>query len=330
MDGQAESAPESGGLTDLASFLSDTPAKEPIDKKEAPAEDSPDEPDTEDEATDQPDESEDDPEQSEDESEEEVAASPKPDQKVKIPVLDENGKETGETEEVTTGELIKGHLRQADYTRKTQALAERETQAVTFFTQKHDEITQQYAQKAELVMSATQRMLGLRSSAEMAQLARDDPATWVAESQRQQQINEFLGSLDNEIKSERTQAQKRAEDSQAQTIAQLRKQSWSELEKAKIDEPALRNIYTNVMKTYGYKPEEMGGINDHRLVLALRDAVAYRELKAKVPEVTRKVQEAPRLPNKQASPVQERQRKELDSRFKGGRAKLNDLAAYLN
>lgn len=331
LDGHADSAPETGGLSDLASFLSDTPAKEPKDKEEAPAEDSPaPEADTEDEATDQPDESEDDPEQSEDESEEEVAASPTPDQKVKIPVLDENGKETGETEEVTTGELIKGHLRQADYTRKTQALAERETQAVTFFTQRDGERTQEYVQKTELVMSAAQRMLGLRSSAEMTQLSRDDPSAWVAEIQRQQQINEFLGSLDNEIKSERTQAQKRAEDSQAQTIAQLRKQSWSELEKAKIDEPALRNIYTSVMKTYGYGPQEMSGINDHRLVLALRDAVAYRELKAKVPEVTKKAQEAPRLPNKQASPVQERQRKELDSRFKGGRAKLNDLAAYLN
>lgn len=331
MDGHADSAPESGGLNDLASFLADTPETAPVAKKEAPAEESPaPEADTEDEAQDQPDESEDDPEKSEDESEEEVAASPKPDQKVKIPVLDENGKETGATEEVTTGELIKGHLRQADYTRKTQALAERETQAVTFFTQKHDEITQQYTQKAELVMSAAQRMLGLRSSAEMAQLARDDPATWVAESQRQQQINEFLGSLDNEIKSERTQAQKRAEDSQAQTVAQLRKQSWSELEKAKIDEPALRNIYTSFMKTYGYRPEEMSMVNDHRLVFAMRDLKAYNDLMAKVPEVTAKVQNAPRLPNKQATPAKERNSQVINARFRSGRANLNDLAAYLN
>ena len=57
--------------------------------------------------------------------------------------------------------------------------------------------------------------------------------------------------------------------------------------------------------------------------------MAYRELKDKAPEVTKKAQNAPRLPNKQASAAQERQRKELDNRFKSGRAKLADLAAFL-
>ena len=332
LDGQAENAPESGGLDDLASFLADTPETAPIAKKEAPAEDSPEsenDADTEDEATDQPDESEDDPEQSADESEEEVAASPAPDQKVKIPVLDENGKETGETEEVTTGELIKGHLRQADYTRKTQALAERETQAVTFLTQKHDERTHEYVQKTELVLAAARRMLSIRTSAEMDELSKEDGSAWVRETQRQQQINEFIGSLEHEIKSERTQAQKRASDAQAQSIAQMRQKSWSELEKVKIDEPKLRNIYTSVMKTYGYKPEEMSGITDHRLVLALRDAVAYRELKDKVPSVTKKAQEAPRLPTRQATPPRERTSQAVNARFRSGRANLNDLAKYL-
>lgn len=325
MDGHAESAPAAEGLADLANFLSDTPETDPIDEEEAEtAEDSPDEEsDTEPEASDQPEESD------EESSEEEAEKAPTPDQKIKVPVLDENGKETGETEEVSAEELVKSYKRQADYTRKMQALSAREHEAVNFFVGKHDEITKQYAEKTELVLSAASRLFGLKSSAEMAQLARDDPAAWVAESQRQTQINEFIGSLDNEIKSERTQAQKRSEEMRAAQMEQVKRNSWAELEKAKIDEPKLRNIYTTVMKTYGYKPEEMSGINDYRLVLALQDAVAYRALKDKAPEVTKKAQNAPRLPNKQASAAQERQRKELDNRFKSGRAKLADLAAFL-
>ena len=35
MDGQAESAPESGGIDDLASFLADTPETESTDEDEA-------------------------------------------------------------------------------------------------------------------------------------------------------------------------------------------------------------------------------------------------------------------------------------------------------
>jgi len=326
MDGHAESAPAAEGLADLANFLSDTPETDPIDEEEAQTADDPpaDDADTESDASDQPEESEGD--EPEEEKAEEV---PTTDQKIKVPVLDEHGKPTGETEEVAAEELVKSYTRQADYTRKMQALSAREHEAVNFFVGKHDEITKQYAEKTELVLSAASRLFGLKSSAEMAQLARDDPAAWVAESQRQTQINEFIGSLDNEIKSERTQAQKRSEEMRAAQMEQVKRNSWAELEKAKIDEPKLRNIYTTVMKTYGYKPEEMSGINDYRLVLALQDAVAYRALKDKAPEVTKKAQNAPRLPNKQASAAQERQRKELDNRFKSGRAKLADLAAFL-
>jgi hypothetical protein len=325
MAGPAESAPETGGLADLASYLSDTPETEPKDEEDATAENSPDEePDTESEANDQQEESGD-----EESTEEEAEETPAPDQKVKVPVLDENGKETGETEEVSAEELAKSYTRQADYTRKTQALAKREHEAVNFLRSKHDEITSQYVEKTELVMRAASQLFGAKTQAEMAQLARDDPAAWVAESQRQQQLNAFFGSLDNEIKSEKTQAQKRAEDARAAHDAQARQKSWAELEKAKIDEPKLRSIYTSVMKSYGYGPEEMSAINDSRLVMVLQDAVAYRALKDKAPEVTKKAQSAPRLPSRQATPAQERRQKELDNRFKSGRAKLADLAEFL-
>lgn len=325
MAGPAESAPEAGGLADLASYLSDTPETEPKDEEDAPAEDSPDEePDTESEASDQQDESGD-----EESTEEEAEETPAPDQKVKVPVLDENGKETGETEEVSAEELAKSYTRQADYTRKTQALAKREHEAVNFLRSKHDEITSQYVEKTELVMRAASQLFGAKTQAEMAQLARDDPAAWVAESQRQQQLNEFFGSLDNEIKSEKTQAQKRAEEARAAHDAQQRQKSWAALEKAKIDEPKLRSIYSSVMKSYGYGPDEMSAINDSRLVMVLQDAVAYRALKDKAPEVTKKAQSAPRLPSRQATPAQERRQKELDNRFKSGRAKLADLAEFL-
>lgn len=324
MSGHAESAPESGGLADLASFLSDTPETDPIEEEEAPAEDSPEASDTETEANDQPEESE-----GEEPTEEEDLEAPTPDRKIKVPVTDDEGKPTGETQEVTEEELIKGHLRQAVLTKKTQALAERENQSFNLLAQKHDEITKQYAEKTELVLSAASRILGIRSSAEMAQLARDDPAAWVAESQRQAQINEFIGSLDNEIKSEKALAKQRAEQAKAAEDEQIRQRSWAALEKANIDKPKLLNIYERVMKTYGYGPQHMQGINDSTLVFVLQDAVAYRELKAKAPEVTKKAQDAPRLPSKQATVAQDRQRKELDNRFKSGRAKLNDLAAYL-
>jgi hypothetical protein len=65
------------------------------------------------------------------------------------------------------------------------------------------------------------------------------------------------------------------------------------------------------------------------MVQVMRDAVAYRALKAQKADVTKKVQAAPRLPTRQAQPANERRDRELDAKFKSGKAKLNDLAAYL-
>jgi len=45
-------------------------------------------------------------------------------------------------------------------------------------------------------------------------------------------------------------------------------------------------------KTYGFTDQELAGVVDHRMLLVLRDAAAYRELKAKKPEVSKKVETA--------------------------------------
>ena len=80
---------------------------------------------------------------------------------------------------------------------------------------------------------------------------------------------------------------------------------------------------------YGLTPDELANVYDHRLVKVLRDAVAYQALKAQKPAVMQKVQNAPRMPTKQTSPAQERRDQALEQKFKSGRAKLSDLAAFL-
>ena len=316
MDGQA-TAPESGGLSDLASFLEDTPETESTDEVEASqADESTPEEDTDEEATnEQDDESE--------ESEEE----PAPVAKITFKVKGEDG--TEETVEASTEELAASYLRQKDYTKKTQALAARESEAVQFLKTKHDEIRNQYLSQAEVNRAALVQMAGLKTGEEMAQLAHSDPAAWVAENQRQQQVNAYLQSLDQQIGSEKQRAQQEAEARRNQSIQQQYAQTWAELEKAKIDKPALAKIYEGVNKTYGFSPEELGNVYDHRLVKMMRDAQAYQALKSQKADVTRKVTDAPRMPQRQTPPTQERRDVALEKKFRSGRAKLSDLAAFL-
>jgi hypothetical protein len=322
MSEHADSALDSG-LAGLADFLSDTPSEEPVDEEEGEitADDSTaEEGDTEEEANAAEDESE-------EEDSDEESAKPPSERKIAVPIKAEDGTET--TVEVDETELVKGYQRQADYSRKTQALAERETQAVEFLKSKHDEIRNQYLQQAEAARMAVAQMAGIKTEAELAELAQRDPAAWVAEVQRQKQIGGFLQGLDQQLNAERQRAAMEAQQRQQMTLQQQFQRTWAELEKEKIDKPTLAKIYGDVNKTYGFTEQELANVYDHRLVKLFRDATAYQQLKSSKAEVTKKVTDAPRMPAKQAPAAEVRQRKALDGKFQSGRANLNDLAAYL-
>jgi len=320
---QAPAALESSnGLADLASFL-DTPSEAPDEENEAnPADESTgEEADNDPEANDELDN-----EESEgDEPEEEE--KPAPVAKITFKVKAEDG--TEETVEATPEELASSYMRQKDYTKKTTALAARESEAVQLLASKHEEMRASYLSQAELTRSAIANMAGIRSEQEMAQLAQTDPASWVAENQRQQSINNYLQNLDQQIKGEKQQAAQQLEQATQAQRAKMFEQSWSELQKDGIDKPKLQAIYGDVSKTYGFSDEELGSVMDHRMVKVMKDAVAYRALKAQKPEVVKKVAEAPKMPSRQNPPANERRDRELDKKFSSGRAKLNDLAALL-
>jgi hypothetical protein len=315
--GHAESAPESGGLADLASFL-DTPEEESNEEIEAQADDETLDEDNSDEANDEQDI---DPESPDSEDE------PAPVDKITFKVKGEDGSE--ETVEATTEEIAKSYMRQKDYTLKTQALAERENQAVQFLTTKHEEIRANYLQQAEVQRAAIVQMAGIKSDDEMAQLANSDPAAWVAENQRQRQVANFLSQLDQQISGEKQKAQAEAAQRQQADQAKRYEKAWTDLSKDGIDKPKLKNIFEQSSKLYGFSDAELAEVYDARMVRVLRDAAAYRDLQSKRQEVTKKVADAPRMPSKQTNPARERRDQALEQRFKSGRAKLNDLVAYM-
>jgi hypothetical protein len=210
-----------------------------------------------------------------------------------------------------------------------QSLVERENQAVQLLTQKHEEIRSQYLSQAEVTRAAIVGLAGIRTESEMEQLAQTDPAAWVAENQRQQKIHSYLNQINQQIEGEKQRAAQLQEQRQHQTLQELATKSWQELAKEKIDKPALQKIYMDSMSAYGFTPDEISNVYDHRLVKMMRDATAYQALKAQKSEVTKKVEMAPKLPSKTPTTRDELKDQKLTERFRGGRAKLNDLAAFL-
>jgi len=316
MDGQAEMAPLSAD--DVAQFLIDNPEADGADdqQEQAPTDESPSDEDTDESETadDSPDDGEEDPAEQPD---------PTSSRKFKVTVKGEDGADL--TQEVDEKELIAGYQRHADYSRKTAELARREEQAVEIVRAKVSEAQNHYVQQAQMAQALVARLAGLRSPEEMLELSRQDPAAYVAEQARQQQVHSMIAGLQNQWQQEQFRAQQDQQAALQQSFARC----WGVLGQKGIDKPKLQHIFETVSKDYGISQDRFATLNDPAVVMVMKDAVAYRELQKKKSEVTQKAAAAPRLPQKSPVPRADTQDKKRVERLRSGRGSRDDLAAFI-
>lgn len=316
MDGQAEMAPLSAD--DVAQFLIDNPEADGADdqQEQVPTDES-----TSDEDTDESETQDDSPDDADDESDEQP--DPTSGRKYKVTVKGEDGADL--EQEVDEKELVAGYQRQADYTRKTQELARREEQAVEVVRAKVSEAQNHYVQQAQMAQALVARLAGLRSPEEMLELSRQDPAAYVAEQARQQQVHSMIAGLQNQWQQEQFRAQQDRQEALQQSFARC----WGVLGQKGIDKPKLQHIFETVSKDYGISQDRFATLNDPAVVMVMKDAVAYRELQKKRTEVTQKAAAAPRLPQKSPVPRADTQDKKRVERLRSGRGSRDDLAAFI-
>ena len=303
---------------DVAQFLIDNPEADGADdqQEQAPTDESPSDEDTDESETadDSPDDGEEDPAEQPD---------PTSGRKYKVTVKGEDGADL--TQEVDEKELVAGYQRHADYSRKTAELARREEQAVEIVRAKVSEAQNHYVQQAQMAQALVARLAGLRSPEEMLELSRQDPAAYVAEQARQQQVHSMIAGLQNQWQQEQFRAQQDRQEALQQSFARC----WGVLGQKGIDKPKLQHIFDSYSKYYGISPERFATLNDPAVVLSMRDAVAYQELQKKKSEVTQKAAAAPRLPQKSPVPRADTQDKKRVERLRSGRGSRDDLAAFI-
>jgi predicted XRE-type DNA-binding protein len=318
MDGQADMAPVSAD--EVARFLIDNPGADGADELPESAEPTDESPSPED--TDEPETDDDSPDDADEESDEEQP-DPTSSRKFKVTVKGEDGADL--EQEVDEKELIAGYQRHADYTRKTQDLASREAQAVEVVKAEVSKAQNHYIQQAQMAQAMVAKLAGLRSPEEMAQLAHVDPAGYVAEQARMQQVQHMVAGLQNQWQQE----QFRQQQEQQAEMQKSFDRCWGVLGQKGIDKPKLQHIFETVAKDYGISQDRFATLNDPAVVMVMRDAVAYRELQSKRAEVTKKAEAAPRIPPKQAAPRADTQEKKRVERLRSGRGSRDDLAAFI-
>lgn len=209
----------------------------------------------------------------------------------------------GEEVEVTLDELLKGYSRTADYTRKTQKLADeraafqQEVERVVkaelpAMREERTRYATQVAQLAEVLQSLT-------AEPDWDKLREENPAAFAeeyAEWDRQQKRIEKL-------KAERDRAmQDVANDRLEQMREMLRTEQQSLVEKLptwKQPEVAKKErdeIVSYLKDDLGLSPAEIDGIVDHRVILTVRKAMLFDRAQ-KAPPATKptKTQDAPRV-----------------------------------
>lgn len=157
--------------------------------------------------------------------------------------------------------------------------------------EKAEKATQERLQKIDDAAQLAVRQLQLDyQNIDWADLEQNDPQEYTYQQMRFQKRQAELGNALETIKQQRESAiQERLQREQQAMLSAI--PEWK-------DEAVMRQEMGNMSKAlsgYGFTREEISQLGDHRLVLAMRDAMRYRELQESKPEVTKKVKSAPKV-----------------------------------
>ena len=205
-------------------------------------------------------------------------------------------KAAGEEKEVTLEELMQGYQLGADYTKKTQEVAElrKANEAEYKAIQESKQVRDTYAQRLraieEFLTSGT-------SEADLAQLKENDPIGYAVKIAEQTERKEQL----NAVKAEQDRIAKEQQADYAQAMQRYVADEAQKLNRVlpefsdKVKGEQLRNEIRNYGKSVGFSDQELANVYDSRHVEILNKARLYDLLQKSKPAVTKKVSKAPKM-----------------------------------
>ena len=196
----------------------------------------------------------------------------------------------GQELEVTLDELKAGYSRDSDYRQKTHSLSLEKKQV----EEEKSVLRQQYDQKIrelnEALASAESMTRQQLSTEELQKLYEEDPSAAAKLDFQMRQQNERLTLLKTKVQQEQAR-QYNAYLAEQTRLAQERIPEFSDPNKSDSFKTGIKSMLRN----YGFNDQEISSVADHRYLLILRDALAYRNIKESKPIVQKKVSNAPKV-----------------------------------
>jgi len=240
------------------------------------------------------------PEEEEGQAEEETEEEVEEEEETEI-VAEEDLKYTikvdGEELEVGIEELKNGYQRQADYTRKSQALAEqrKETEQIQSERQKLEQERQMYANGLQMLQEQQSSKLQEFENVDWTSLKTEDPYQYMLKKDEYRDAQEKVQNVQQQqILIQQEQADE-AQKARAHFVQQEYNRLVEALPEWNDQESTIKKDVQEYAKSVGFLPEEINQLADHRSVLVIKKAMEYDKLTTKVAPKKKAVKKVPKV-----------------------------------
>ncbi len=203
----------------------------------------------------------------------------------------------GEELEVGIEELKNGYQRQADYTRKSQALAEQRkgTEAIQSERVRLEQERQMYANGLQMLQEQQSAKLSDFENTDWTALKDDDPYQYMLKKDEYRDAQERV----NNVAQQQVLIQQEQVEQANKARAYFVQQEYSKLVNALPEWNDAKSTIKKDVQEYassvGFRPEEISQLADHRSVLIIKKAMEYDKLTTKVAPKKKVVKTVPKV-----------------------------------
>lgn len=203
----------------------------------------------------------------------------------------------GEELEVGIEELKNGYQRQADYTRKSQALAEqrKETEAIQSERQRLEQERQMYANGLQMLQEQQSSKLQEFNNIDWTALKADDPYQYMLKKDEYRDAQEKVQNVQQQQMLIQQEQAEEAQKARAHFVQQEYNRLVEALPEWNDQESTIKKDVQEYARSVGFLPEEINQLADHRSVLVIKKAMEYDKLTTKVAPKKKAVKKVPKV-----------------------------------
>ena len=191
---------------------------------------------------------------------------------------------------VNLEELIQGYQRNADYTRKTQELAQERTQSSEFVERSKKDVEAKLQKLDQLNNAAQAQLQQEYAEVDFEKLYDEDPVEAARLEHKMRKKHEQLAQVQQQTQELQSQEFNKYLGEQQKLLTQ-KIPEFTDEQKGPRFKQQMRDYLGNI----GFNDTEINSVYDHRYVMLVKDAMSYRNLQKAKPGIKKKVANAPKV-----------------------------------